>query len=416
MQKPGPDLRLLAIALIVFIDMAGIGLIVPILPSLIVDLGHLRIDGAALIGGHLLFVYAAMQFLFSPVIGGLSDRFGRRPVLIGTLAALGVDYAMMAWAPTLGWLFAGRVISGIMGATWAAANSCVADICPPEKRGRMFGMLGGAGAAGFVVGPAVGGLLGGIHLRLPFAMASVFTLSAAVLGYFVLRETLPVDRRRAFALARANPFGSLIRMSRNHVVIGVLTTIFLMQLAAQSQLATWGFFLIAKFAWSPLQIGLSVAVFGIMLVIAQGVLTGPMIARFGERRSAAIGLAVGLPSYVLLAVAGAGWVVYLAIVVGALGGLAFPAMQSMMTACTDEDAQGELQGAIASTVGLTSIIGPLMMTWIFSDFTDARGLYFPGAPFIAAAVLMVLANANFHFGTARLRSPVVATTQPADLA
>lgn len=383
------DNRLPLIAFIVFIDMAGIGLIIPILPSLVESLGHTDVAHAALIGGELLFAYAAMQFLFAPVIGGLSDRFGRRPVLLGTLVALGVDYAMMAWAPTLAWLFAGRLISGVMGATWAAANSCIADIYPPEQRGRLFGLLGGAGASGFVLGPAIGGLLGTIGLRLPFVAASVLALAGAAIGYFIFAETLPADRRRPFTMARANPFGTLIRMARFPFVLGCLATIFLMQLAAQSQLSTWGYFLIARLGWSPLDIGLSVAAYGIAIAVAQGLVTGHAIARFGERRSALVGLIFGLPSYLILAFASAGWMIYLAIVVGAATGIAFPAMQGMMTARIEENSQGELQGAIASTVGLTSIIGPLAMTWVFGHFADTRGDYFPGAPFVLAAVLLV---------------------------
>lgn len=388
---PKADNRLFLIAFIVFIDMAGIGLIMPILPTLVESLAHTSVDHAAIIGGELLLIYAAMQFLFSPLIGALSDRFGRRPVLLVTLAALGVDYGVMAWAPTLAWLYAGRLISGIMGATWAAGNSCIADIFPPEERGRQFGILGGAGACGFVLGPAIGGLLGTFGVRLPFVAACILALSGAAIGYFTFRETLPKERRRAFTLARANPLGMLGHMAKIPFVLGVLGTIFLMQLAAQSQISTWGYFLIAKFAWSPLQIGLSIALFGTLLAIGQGILTGPIIARFGERRSAVISLAFGIPSYLVLAFASSGWMVYLGIVIGTMTGIAFPALQSMMTMRVDEDSQGELQGAIASMIGLTSIIGPVVMPHIFEHYANARGVYFPGAPFIAAAGLMVAA-------------------------
>jgi len=279
----------------------------------------------------------------------------------------------------------------VMGATWAAANSCIADIYPPEQRGRLFGLLGGAGASGFVLGPAIGGLLGTIGLRLPFVAASVLALTGAVIGYVIFTETLPPERRRPFTMARANPFGTLIRMTRYPFVLGILATIFLMQLAAQSQLSTWGYFLIARLNWSPLQIGLSIATFGITIAIAQGLVTGHAIARFGERRSALISLAFGLPSYLLLAIAASGGMIYLAIVIGALTGIAFPAMQGMMSTRIEEDAQGELQGAVASTIGLTSIIGPLVMTAVFGHFADAKGVYFPGAPFVLASALLVAA-------------------------
>jgi MFS transporter, DHA1 family, tetracycline resistance protein len=205
---------LLLVAFIVFIDTAGIGLIIPVMPQLITQLGQVSIDRAAEIGGWLLFAFAVMQFLCAPIIGGLSDRFGRRPVLLFTLAALGLDYLLMAWAPSLAWLFVGRMISGAMGASWAAANSCIADVVPPDQRGAAFGMLGGAGAAGFVMGPAIGGLIGLMGDRLPFVAAAVLCFGTVAVGYFRLAETLALDRRRRFDLTRANPFGALQQMAR----------------------------------------------------------------------------------------------------------------------------------------------------------------------------------------------------------
>ncbi len=379
------------IAFIVFLDMAGVGLIIPVLPSLVALLSHRSIDQAATIGGEILFGYALMQFLCAPIIGGLSDRFGRRPVLLITLAAMGVDYIMMAWAPTLIWLFVGRLISGAMGATWAAANSCIADSFPPEERGAKFGLIGGAGASGFVLGPAIGGLLGEYGLRLPFIFAACLAIFGAVIGYFVFNETLPVEKRRAFHFRRANPFGTILRMAKIPLVFGFLLVIFLMQLAAQSQLATWAFFLISKFNWSTLHIGLSVALFGVLLVVSQGLLTGKAIARLGPRRAAAISMAFGLPSYLLLAFAPSGWVIYLAIIIGGMSGVTFPAIQSMMSDSVSEDAQGELQGAVASMISLTAIIGPVVMTRLFSHFADGSGTYLPGAPFLLSAGLLSLA-------------------------
>jgi MFS transporter, DHA1 family, tetracycline resistance protein len=229
-SKQGASLGL--IALIVFIDMAGIGLILPVMPSLIMGLATVSIDRAAEIGGWLLFAYAVMQFLFAPIIGGLSDRFGRRPVLLITLAVLGIDYLVMAWAPNLSWLFIGRIISGVMGATWAAANSCIADSVKPEDRGKAFGLMGGAGASGFVLGPAIGGVLGQYGDRLPFISAAILTLSAAAIGYFILNETLPSEKRRTFEWARANPLGSVFQMAKTPLVLGCLITIFFMQLSA----------------------------------------------------------------------------------------------------------------------------------------------------------------------------------------
>ncbi|WP_108810473.1 MFS transporter [Sphingorhabdus sp. Alg231-15] len=385
-----PQSILLFVAFIVFIDMMGIGLILPVMPSLITDLTGASIDRAAEIGGWLLFSYAMMQFLFAPVIGGLSDRFGRRPVLLTTLFLLGLDYAIMAWAPDLVWLFIGRIISGIMGASWAAANSCVADVAKPAERGKFFGILGGAGAFGFVIGPGLGGILGEYGDRLPFIAASILALIGTAIGIVILKETLPEDKRRAFSLSRANPMGSIMQMSKTPLVIGFLSAIFVLQLAAQAQIAVWAYWLIERFDWSKLEIGLSVALFGILLALVQGVLTGPVIARVGERRTALISLMFGMPAYLCFAFAPSDAFVYIGIIIGAASGFAFPAMQQMMSSRISEDAQGELQGAVASMISLTSIFGPVVMTMIFGAYADAEGIYFPGAPFLVGTALMAL--------------------------
>ena len=236
----GPTSTLTFVALIVFIDMVGIGLIVPVLPGLLEEITGKGLDETAGIGGWLLFAYALMQFLFAPIIGGLSDRFGRRPVLLITLALLGLDYAIMAWAPTLFWLFVGRIVSGVMGASWAAANSCIADVASAQERGKYFGIMGAAGATGFVIGPAIGGFMGEFDVRLPFVAAAALGIGGAIFGFFVLKETLPVERRRNFALERANPLGTLIQMSRNPVVLGFIAVIFFAQLAGQAQMSEIG--------------------------------------------------------------------------------------------------------------------------------------------------------------------------------
>lgn len=389
------DQALRFVAFVVFVDMCGIGIVVPVMPRLIESLAHVPIDRAAEIGGWLLFAHAIMQFLFAPVIGGLSDRFGRRPVLLGTLAALGLDYALMAWAPSLGWLVAGRLIAGVMGASWAAANSCVADVTSGESRGKAFGLLGAAGAAGFVIGPAFGGLLGQFGERLPFAAASLLVLGGALAGLFVLRETLSAERRRHFTLTRANPLGTLIQMARVPLVAGFLIVILLMQFAAQTTPAVWSYYTILKFGWTPLTIGLSAAFFGVLLAIAQGGLTGIAIARLGEVRAGLLALSAAIPAYLLFAFASAGWMMFAGIAIAAICNICFPIMQGMMSRAVAEDAQGELQGAVSSVIGITAIIGPVVMTGIFGAFADRRGVYFPGAPFLLAAVLFVLAIIQF---------------------
>jgi MFS transporter, DHA1 family, tetracycline resistance protein len=391
MDKSSENPKLGLIAFIVFIDMAGIGLIIPVMPRLIMQLSGEGLDRAAEIGGLLLFAYAAMQFVFSPIIGGLSDRFGRRPVLLFTLASLGVDYALMAWAPTLAWLFVGRMISGIMGATWAAANSSIADMFAPDKRGAAFGLLGGAGAAGFVLGPAIGGVFGSLGERVPFFVASLLSLGAATYGWFALAESLPPEKRRAFSFARANPFGTMIQMAKMPLVLGCLITAFFMQFAAQANFAVWSYYGALQFGWGPLMIGASVALFGILLAVAQGLLVGKAIARFGAVRTALWSLIFAIPSYLVIGFATSTAMMILGIVIGAVAGLTFPAMQSLMTATVAEDAQGELQGAIASVVSLTAILGPPVMTSVFGAYADAEGLFFPGAPYMLATALMAMA-------------------------
>lgn len=365
----------------------GIGLIVPGMPALLESMTGASEDQTAGIGGWLLFAYAVMQFLFAPVIGGLSDQYGRRPVLLITLFLLGVDYIIMALAPDLWWLFAGRLISGIMGASWAAANSCVADVAKPEDRGQLFGILGGAGASGFIIGPAIGGVLSEYSVRAPFVAAAVLAISGAVIGFFILRETLPLARRRTFTPARANPLGTIVQMAKSPVVLGFLGVIFLLQTAAQATMAVWSYYTRLSFGWSELDIGLGVAFYGFMLAVTQGVVTGILINRFGVKKTAIMGLVIGLQSYLLMAFAPASWVLIAAIVVGSIAGVTFPAMQQMMSARIAEDAQGELQGAIASTISITSIFGPVVMTATFGYFADDQGLYFPGAPFLLAALL-----------------------------
>ncbi|MFM9853487.1 MAG: TCR/Tet family MFS transporter [Sphingomonadaceae bacterium] len=379
------------IALIVFIDTASIGLIIPVVPSLIEGLARVSIDRAAELGGLLLFVFAITQFFAAPIIGGLSDQFGRRPVLLLTLAALGLDYGLMAWAPSLGWLFVGRFIAGIMGASWPAANSCVADTVAPEDRGRMFGMLGAAGGAGFVLGPAIGGLFGQFGDRVPFLIACCLCLAGAAIGLLTLHETLPPEKRRAFTFARANPFGNLIQMAKLPLVLSFLIVIFFMQMAAQAQVAIWAYYGILKFGWTTVQTGLTITLFGTLLAIVQGGLVGKAIARFGDIRTASATLLLGVPTYLTFAFATSSWMMVLGVVIGAMTGFTFPAMQSIMSSRVSDNAQGELQGAIASVISLTSIIGPLLMTNIFGAFADKRGVYFPGAPFLLATGLLIIA-------------------------
>ncbi|NVE93701.1 TCR/Tet family MFS transporter [Altererythrobacter lutimaris] len=401
-QPPEIKATLGMVAFIVFIDMVGIGLIIPVMPTLLETITGEPVDRTAGIGGLLAFAYALMQFLFAPVIGGLSDRYGRRPVLLITLLLLGIDYIIMALAPDLWWLFVGRLLSGIMGASWAAANSCVADIARREERGKYFGILGGAGASGFVIGPALGGLLGSYDERLPFIMAAIFAISGAIVGYFILRETLSVEKRRRFTMTRANPFGTIVQMGNTPVVLGFLVVIFFMQLAAQSTFTVWAYYNLLLFGWDEFQIGISVAFYGLMLAIVQGVLTGLVIARIGANATATLGFLFALPAYLLFSFAPGGWAMILGIFLGGFAGMTFPALQQLMSERIADDAQGELQGAVASMVSLTSIIGPLVMTGLFGYFADDVGLFFPGAPFLLSVMILVLALALLRMNLKRV--------------
>ena len=381
------------VAFVIFIDALGFGLILPVVPGLIGEIAHTNIEDAAKIGGYLLFAYASMQFVFSPIIGGLSDCLGRRPVLLVALFLLGFDYAVMAVAQTVEWLFVGRVLSGVMGATWAAANSCVADTVDSENRGAAFGLLGGASAAGFVLGPALGGLAGEVGLRLPFAIASVLAFAGALIGYFLLKETLPDQRRRRFSLRRANPFGSIFQAMQTPAVFYCLTVMFLFQLSTQAQISIWVYWGDIRFDWTPLTSGLTVSLYGILLAVTQALLAGVSIKRYGAPQTARYSLLFSIPAYLLLAFApSTAWVV-LAIAIGAISGMVFPALQTIMTEKIDGNAQGELQGSISSVISLTAIVGPVIMTQVFSHYTDASGVFFPGAPYIIAIVLSATAAA-----------------------
>lgn len=388
---------LIFLCVVLFLDAVGFGLILPVLPDLIVELSDLSNSGSAEIAGFLLFTFAAMQFFFAPILGGLSDRYGRRPVLLIALLGFALDYFVMALAPTLVWLFVARAISGLFGATFAAANACIVDISTPEERAKFFGLGGAAVGLGFVFGPAIGGFLGEYGTRIPFILAGVLTLATCVYGFFVFPETLEPENRRAFSMKRANPLGSLFAIGRYPVVLVILASVFFMQLSNHSYSSIWPFYTIEVAGWSPFHIGLSVAFYGMTLAIVQGGLTGPVVKRFGEIRVAIFSFLVGIIVFLGLSNASSGAHIYVWIFVGGFTACAFPVLQALMTQNTPENAQGELQGALASSYSLSAIIGPLLMSQLFGHFTDEAGLYIPGAPFIGAAVLILISLAVFVF-------------------
>ncbi|MEH3105343.1 MAG: MFS transporter [Sphingomonas phyllosphaerae] len=381
------------VAFIVFVDMAGVGLVTPGMPQLIRDLAQVDIGRAAQIGGYMFVAFAAMQFLFSPIIGSLSDRFGRRPILLVTLASFAIDYGVMAATSSLTLLVIGRMISGVTGATWAAANSCIADVVPPSERSAAFGAVGGAGAAGLVFGPAIGGLAGEYGLRLPFVLAALFAAVGVVIGFYSFAETLPETARRPFSLSRANPIGSLIAMRTSRFIRHAIIVLFLIQFALQAQIAVWPYYGAASFGWTPLTTGLTTALYGILMVIVRALLTRRAVSRFGAGTTARIGTVFAIPSYIILGLARNTETVVLAILIGSLAGMTYPALQTLMTAKTRLDEQGELQGIMASSNAITAILGPALMTSLFERCVDPHGVYLPGAPFLFGAVLLMIATA-----------------------
>jgi DHA1 family tetracycline resistance protein-like MFS transporter len=377
----------------VLIDMIGLGIVIPVLPGLIEDIAHVDIARASVIGGWLFVAYSAMQFLFGPIIGNLSDAYGRRPVLLLSVAGLGVDYLLTAFAPTIAWLFLGRLIAGICGASYSTANAFIADITAPENRAKAFGMVGAAFGIGFTLGPALGGLLS--HFagdRAPFFLAAALSIANVIYGYFVLPETLAPDKRRAFTLRRANPLGALIAFRHHPLLLGFGAVLFLHFLATNVYPAIWAYYTIYRYQWSELEVGLSLAAFGVITAIVQGGLVGPFIKRFGERMAAVISLTVECVIAVGYGLATQGWMIYALLVVGALQGIAMPAINAMMTHEVGEDAQGELQGAISSLMGISAIVSPFLGTQLFGMFAGPGAVIeLPGAPFFLTAILSVVA-------------------------
>jgi MFS transporter, DHA1 family, tetracycline resistance protein len=404
MRTPGSH-AVAFVAITVLIDTIGFGLILPIMPTLLMELTGESVSRAALYGGWLTFVYAVMQFFFAPILGNLSDRFGRRPVLLAAIGALGIDYLILGFAPTLGWLFLGRAIAGMAGASFTPAYAYVADITPPERRAQNFGIVSGAFGVGFIVGPALGGLLGGLGPRAPFFAAAALSLANLAYGYFVLAESLPQERRRPFAWRRANPLGTLVQMRKQRVVRGVLVALFLWMVGHQVMPATWGFYTKFRFEWSEAMIGLSLAVAGLVMATSQMTLLRVLVPRLGERRAALVGIAIAAVGYLGYATATEGWMMFAWLLTWFFGAIVMPSTNALMSHRIAADAQGELQGAVASLYSLSSIIGPPLMAQLFGRFSapDAP-VHLPGAAFIAATVLAVSSFVMYWAATRESRA------------
>jgi DHA1 family tetracycline resistance protein-like MFS transporter len=392
--KNMPDKRKAAMSFIfitLLIDVIGLGIIIPVIPALIQELIHGDISEASKYGGWLMFAYAIMQFLFSPVLGGLSDRFGRRPVLLLSLFGFGLDYIFQAYAPTIGWLFIGRLIAGVMGASFTTATAYIADISTPEKRAQNFGMIGAAFGLGFIIGPVIGGLLGHYGPRIPFIAAAVLTFINCIYGFFILPESLPHENRRAFDWKRANPLGTLRQLKKYPVVSGLIISILLIYIAGHAPQSTWTYFTMEKFHWDEALVGASLGFVGLTIAIVQGGLIRIIIPKVGTQKAVLVGLVLYTIGYILFAFAFQGWMMFAFLIPYALGGISGPAIQGIISSQVPANEQGELQGGLTSLMSVSNIVGPLLMTNLFAYFTSAKTpVYFPGAPFLMAALLSVL--------------------------
>ncbi len=380
----------LFIFLTVLLDTIGFGIIIPVVPELIMELTGKDISHASIYGGWLWFTYAVMQFFCAPILGGISDRVGRRPVILLSLFALGVDYLVMGFSRTITWLFVGRALAGVAGASFIPAYAYLADVSPPEKRAQNFGLVGAAFGMGFIIGPAIGGLLGELGHRVPFFAAATVALLNVTFGYFVLPESLPKDRRRAFEWKRANPLGTLLQIRKYPLVPGIAAAIFLWQLGHQVLPSTWSFYAMFKYGWSEAEVGASLAAVGVVMAISQGFLTRALIPKLGERRAAIIGLLFGTTAYLGYAFSTQGWMIYTWMLTWFLAALVYPSMNALMSKQVPANAQGELQGGIGSLYSIASIFGPPIMTQLFGRFSaPAARIHFPGAAFVCAAGLAV---------------------------
>jgi DHA1 family tetracycline resistance protein-like MFS transporter len=391
----GPGKHALAfIFLTMLIDTIGFGIIMPVMPQLIVELTGKSLADATFIGGWLLTSYAVMQFVCGPIMGNLSDRFGRRPVLLASLAAFAIDYTLMGFAPTLAWLFLGRLLAGVAGAVYSPAWAYVADISTPEKRAQSFGTVGAAFGLGFIIGPAIGGFLGELGPRAPFFAAAALGALNFIYGFFVLPESLSADKRRKFEWRRANPSGALTTLRRYPAVTSIAGAVFLWQLAHQIYPATWSFFAEIRYEWSSAQIGASLTYVGLLMAFTQSMLTGRIVKWVGEYRAVIIGITSGIAGMLIVAFSNVGWLAYVAMTAGMLQFVAYPSMNAIMSKQVPPDSQGELQGGVASMMSLTTIIGPVLLTQTLGRFSAADApIYFPGAAFLLASALALVALA-----------------------
>jgi DHA1 family tetracycline resistance protein-like MFS transporter len=388
------------------IDVIGFGIIAPVLPGLIASLKNVDISTAAKYGSYLTAVYAVTQFLFSPVLGNLSDKYGRRPVLLFSLFGFGIDYIFLALAPSYGWLFIGRIIAGITGSSFTTAAAYIADISTAETRAKNFGMIGAAFGLGFIIGPVLGGLISHFGDRMPFYAAATLALINWAYGYFVLPESLSVENRRQFNWKKANPVSSLLKLKKFPAIGGLILSMFFVYIAAHAVMSNWSYFTIHRFQWDKKTVGISLGVVGVLVGLVQAGLTRVINPKIGNEKSVYSGLALYAIGMLLFGLANQSWMMFVFLVPYCLGGIAQPAIQAIMSGKVPPNEQGELQGTLTSVMSLSSIIGPLVMNNLFFYFTHSEApVYLPGAPFFLGSVLM-LASAIIAFKTLHSKSVV----------
>ena len=374
------------------IDIIGFGIIIPVMPTLISHLKHVGINESAKYGSLLIFAFAFMQFLCAPLIGALSDKYGRRPVLLFSLFCFGIDYIFMALAPTFGWLVVGRIIAGIAGASITTGMAYIADVSAPEDRTKNFGMVGAAFGLGFIIGPLIGGLLGKFGPRIPFYAAAVLALLNWLYGYFILPESLSKENRRAFEWKRANPFGSLKNLRKYPALGWLIVSVVLVYVASHAVQSNWSYFVMFRFNWDETMVGISLAVVGVLVAIVQGVLPRYLGKKIGNEKSIYIGLLLYTIGMFLFGMATQGWMMFAFLLPYCFGGIAQPALQAVMAGQVPPNAQGELQGALASLQSGSAIIGPLLMNNLFFYFSQKdKHLFLPGAPFLLGSALYFIA-------------------------
>ncbi|MFC6268077.1 TCR/Tet family MFS transporter [Frigoriflavimonas asaccharolytica] len=388
MEKSKKSAAMGFIFITILIDITGWGIIIPVIPQLIKELINGDISEAAKYAGWISFGYAFTQFVFSPVVGNLSDQFGRRPIILISLFAFSIDYILLALAPTITWLFVGRIIAGLTGASVSTATAYIADISTDQNRAKNFGMIGAAFGLGFIIGPVIGGLLGQYGARVPFYAAAILCLINFLYGYFILPESLPKEDRRKFDWKRANPVGSFKFLKKNPQISSLVITLVLVYIAGHAVQSNWSFYTMYKFSWTEKMVGISLGVVGLLVGLVQGGLVRWLNPKIGDQKSIYYGLALYAIGMLLFAFATDAWMMFVFLVPYCLGGIAGPALQSVITSGVAKSEQGELQGALTSLISATAIVGPPLMTNLFFYFTHKEAPFqFSGAPFFMAFLL-----------------------------